>query len=74
MLKHRVSLKCHPNRSFLSKVTNKTSLRTFSKMKISQIWIENYSIMECFSINFFYLKNEFFRFENIGYHVRFAKI
>jgi len=64
MLKHRVFLKFHLNRSFLEKVTNKTSLRTFSKMKIlSQIWIENYKTV---IIKVFYLKNEFFRFENVG--------
>ena len=34
MLKHRVNLKFHINKSFSVKVTNKISLRTFYKMKI----------------------------------------
>jgi len=41
MLKRIFSLKFHLNWSFQAKFTNKTSLRTFSKMKsLSRIWTE----------------------------------
>jgi len=49
MLKHKFILKLNLNWSFLAKVTNRTSLRTFSKMKnLSQIWTESYRSMDFF--------------------------
>ena len=51
MSKHRFSLKFHLNKRILAKVTNKTSLRTFSKMKnLSQIWTESYRIMDYYPV------------------------
>jgi len=57
MLKHRVSLKFHPNWIFLAKVTNKINLMTFSKMKnLSWIWTESYNNIDCFFLFFFLSK------------------